>query len=291
MRKLTVYLFALLAVAVTMTSCNKDDDPVGPPTLNFIGGEGYVDTDATIAVNTIFKVGIAASSNAETNEKLSSLKLTRTIDGTAFIDTTFSINENTFNIDFQFNAQQAGVVETIAFLLTDKAGQMTEKSLIITYEAAGVPVFKDAGVTMGSFNDDAGSFYSTVTTAVYNIADATQGQEIIDFLFYLGATNGSTIASPADADANTVYAIEDWTTKNATLFVKTDMTAAEFDAIGDTFVFPEFTGGASGITNLATNDILMFKTVNNFLGLIKVNSINGRGDFVSLDVIVTGVAK
>ncbi len=291
MKNLSVYLFALLALSLTISSCNKDDDPVGPPTLNFIGGEGYIDTDATIAVNTIFKVGIAASSNSETNEKLTSLKLTRTIDGNTYIDTTFSINENTFNIDFQFNSQQAGVVETIAFLLTDKAGQTSEKDLVLTYEATGVAVFKDEGVTMGSFNDDAGSFYSTVTTAVYNIADATEAQTIIDFLFYLGATNGSTIASPADTDANTVYAINDWTTKNATLFVKTDMTAAEFDAIGDTFVFPEFTNGTSGITNLATNDILMFKTVNDFLGLVKVNSINGRGDFVSLDVIVTGVTK
>lgn len=288
MRKLSVYLFALLAVAVTMTSCNKDDDPVGPPTLNFIGGEGYVDTDATINVNTIFKVGIAASSNAETNEKLTSLKLTRSIDGTAFIDTTFSISENTFNIDFQFNAQQDGVVETIAFLLTDKAGQTATKSLVITYEAEGLNVTKHEGITMGSFNDDAGSFYSTMNNTVYNITDATANQEKIDFLFYLGATNASTIASPEDAQAGTVYpAIVDWTTKNATYFMETEMTAADFDAIGDTYIFPEMTELLSDVNNLENNDVIMFMTVDNKYGFIKVNSINGRGDFISLDVIIS----
>jgi len=290
MKKLTLIAITLLSVAVFFSSCKKDEDS-GPPTLNFIGGEGYVDTDQTLQTGTTFKVGIAASANAESNEKLTSIWLTRTINGSVFIDTTLSINDHQYNVDFEFNTQAAGVVETIAFVVTDKAGQIAEKSLTLTYEASGIPVYKDAGVTMGSHNDDNGSFYSTVTTAVYNISDATAAQDIIDFCFYLGATNGSTIASPADADANTVYAINDWTTKNATLFTKLDMTAAEFDAIGDTFIFPEFTGETSSITHLATNDVLMFKTVNDFFGLIKVNSINGRGDFVSLDVIVTGVAK
>jgi len=290
MKKLTLIAITLLSVTVFFSSCKKDENS-GPPTLNFIGGEGYVDTDQTLQTGTTFKVGIAASANAESNEKLTSIWLTRTINGSVFIDTTLSINDHQYNVDFEFNAQAAGVVETIAFVVTDKAGQMAEKSLTLTYESAGVPVYKDAGVTMGSHNDINGSFYSTVTTEVYNIADATAAQNIIDFLFYLGATNGSTIASPADTDANTVYAINDWTTKNATLFTKLDMSAAEFDAIGDTFVFPEFTDETSSITHLATNDVLMYKTVNNFVGLIKVNSINGRGDFVSLDVIVTGVAK
>lgn len=291
MRKLSFLLIGILSITVLISSCKKDDDSFGPPTINFIGGEGYIDGDATIAVNTIFKVGIAASANTESNKEIKTLNLKRSIDGVTFIDTTLTINQNQFNGDFQFNAQQAGIIETIMFTITDDAGQTASKSLTITYEATAIPVIKDTGVTMGSFNDDAGSFYSTLTTTVYNISEASNNQEIIDFLFYLGATNGSTIASPADADANTVYAISDWTTKNATLFVKTDITSAEFDAIGDSFNFPEFTGEASSITNLNSNDVLMYRTVLGYVGLIKVNSINSRGDFISIDVIVTAVAK
>lgn len=284
--KKIVYLFVALLTVSVFSSCSKDDDPVGPPNLNFLGGDEYVDTDAVIEVNTTFKVGIAATENAETGQKLSTLKLTRTINETAFIDTTFNINDSQYNIDFTFNSQAAGMVEVIEFTLTDKGGQVAQKSLTITYEEAAVNVNKNMGVTMGSHNDDNGSFYSTTTKQVFNITDATANQENVDFLFYLGAVNGSTIASPADEDANTVYSIQDWTTKNNTLFASTDITVEAFDNIGDTYTFPEFTGTDTGITELENNMVIMFKTAGEKMGLIKVNSINGRGDFISLDIIV-----
>lgn len=277
---------ALIAGIFIMTSCNKDEETFGPPTLNFIGGDGFVDGDANIDAGTEFKVGIAASSNVTSGKKLTSLRLTRTMNNTAFVDTTLTIDENQYNINFLFNAQQAGQSETISFVLTDKAGQTAQKSLTLTYVAAGVVVVKDINVLMGSHNDDNGSFYSTANQMVYNIADATANQASIDFLFYLGVTNGSTIASPADADANTVYAITGWTTKNGTLFNSTQITAAEFDAIGTVYQFPEFSGNLTAVTQLSSGDVIMFKTVGDKLGLIKVNEINGRGDNVSLDILV-----
>lgn len=286
MKKLSFLLIAFLAGIILLSSCNKDEETLGPPTINFIGGEGYIDGDATIPVNSFFKMGIAASANAESGKELSTLRLTRAVNGTTFIDTTYTINESMFNADFTFNAQAAGITETITFTLTDKADKTASISANITSEAAGVAVTKNTDVLMGSHNDDNGSFYSTVNKLVYNIADASANQADIDFLFYLGATNGSTIASPADEDANTVYAITDWTTKNATLFTDTELTAEAFDAIGAEYVFPEFTGDLTDINNLEAGSVIMFKTVGDKLGLIKVNQINGRGDFINLDIIV-----
>lgn len=286
MKKLSFLLIAFLAGIILLSSCNKDEETLGPPTINFIGGEGYIDGDATIPVNSFFKMGIAASANAESGKELSTLRLTRAVNGTTFIDTTYTINESMFNADFTFNAQAAGITETITFTLTDKADKTASISANITSEAAGVAVTKNTDVLMGSHNDDNGSFYSTVNKLVYNIADASANQADIDFLFYLGATNGSTIASPADEDANTVYAITDWTTKNATLFADSELTAEAFDAIGAEYVFPEFTGDLTDINNLEAGSVIMFKTVGDKLGLIKVNQINGRGDFINLDIIV-----
>ncbi len=285
MKKLPI-LLVLMAGIMLVSSCSKDDDPVGPPSLNFIGGEGYVDEDSDIHVNTVFTVGIAASANAETGSKLTTLRLTRTMNNQTFLDTTLSINENSYNVDFQFNSQQAGQSETIAFILTDKEGQTASKSLVLTYISLGVNVIKTADVNMGSFNDDYGSFYATNNNQVYSIAEASNNQANIDFLFYKGVTNGSSIASPADADANTVYAISDWTTKNQTLFASTTLTAEDFDAIGEMYEFPEFLGTASGITNLESGDVIMFQTVGMKVGYIKVNSVNSRGDYMNLDVIV-----
>ncbi|MFA5419415.1 MAG: hypothetical protein WC341_13260, partial [Bacteroidales bacterium] len=228
MKKITFLMFAFLAGMIIITSCKKDDDIVGPPKINFIGGSEYIDQDATIPVNTKFKVGIAASANEQTNEKLATLKLTRTMENVTFVDTTFIINDYLLNADFDFNAQQAGKTEKITFLLTDKAGQSTSISLDLTYETVGVSVTKNADLHMGSFNDDYGSFYSTVNKVAYNIADAGTHQADIDFLYYLGAENGSTIASPADPMANTVYAMGSWTVKNETLFSTTTLTPADF---------------------------------------------------------------
>lgn len=276
-----------IAGMLMVSSCNDDPETFGPPSLDFKGGGDYVFEDSDIEEGSLFKVGIAATANAESNKKLKSLRLTRTMNGTTFVDTTMTMNETQYNADFQFNAQSAGNVEEIEFTLTDDAGQLAIQKLNITYIATGTTVTKEADVLMGSHNDDNGSFYSTMNKMTYNIADATANQADIDFLFYLGATNGSTIASPADADANTVYpAIGDWTTKNETMFATTDMTAEEFDAIGDVYEFPEFTGDMSGVTQLVAGNVISFKTVNEKLGLIKVNQINGRGDHISLDVIV-----
>ena len=77
-----------------------------------------------------------------------------------------------------------------------------------------------------------------------------------------------------------------WTVKNETVFSNTTLTATDFDAIGDTYLFPAFTGTASSITHLAVGNVIMFKTVGQKLGLIKINQITSRGDYASIDVIV-----
>ncbi len=288
MKKISLALFALLGLAVLISSCNKnDDDTFGPPTLNFIGGEGYIDEDATIVEGSTFMVGVAASSNTESGKDLSTLRLTRTMDEITFVDTTFSLNGDYVNIDFTFNAQTQGTGEVIEFVLTDKASQSATKLLTLTYEAASSAVTKYSGINIGSHNDDFGSFYAAASNTVYNITDATANQASVDFLYYLGATNGATIASPADGDAATVYpALSDWTNKNATLFQSTDITAAEFDAIGDTYSFGDFTGDLSAITALEEGQVIMFKTWDEKLGLVKVSSITSRGDYAVIDVVI-----
>ena len=65
-----------------------------------------------------------------------------------------------------------------------------------------------------------------------------------------------------------------------------DINASEFDAIGDSYDFPEFTGTVDDINNLEAGDVVFFKTTKNKLGYLKVNSINGKGDYINIDLIV-----
>ncbi len=103
MKKLSVFFIALLAVIVIVSSCKKDDESFGPPTLNFLGGEGYVDTDATIPVGPNFYIGVAASSNTESGKELTTIRVTRTMDNNTFLDKTVDINEDIYTDDFEFN--------------------------------------------------------------------------------------------------------------------------------------------------------------------------------------------
>lgn len=291
MKKLSMILMlALFAGLTVMTSCNKDDDDEPQdlrPEISFKGGANYISEDATLAINEAFTIGITASSNANSGKKIENFKLTRTFNNAIWYEWDTTINEAFFSIDVNMFAINVAGEERISLTVTDKDGQSNEVAVNITTEEIGVPVAKYTNITLGSFNDDNGSFYNSDENLVYSIADATTNSAKVDFLFYLGATNGSSLAAPDDTDAQTVYPdLAGWATNNATRFMDSGMGSSEFDQIGNKYMFPDFTGDASAMTQLSSGDVIMFKTANDKLGYIKINSINGRGDQTNIDVIV-----
>jgi len=119
-------------------------------------------------------------------------------------------------------------------------------------------------------------------------AQAGAAQETVDFAFYLGAINKSSFGAPSNSNIKLVFALATagWTTFNNTLFEMASINAAEFDAIGNSYAFPAFTGTDDEVNNLEAGDVVFFKTVNNKYGYIKINSINGKGDYINIDMIV-----
>lgn len=288
--KKTIYLLGMLIMAGAMvfTSCTKDeDDPVDlTPVLNFIGGAEYISADADLTPGSTFKVGINASQNTSSGKNIETFTVVRTFNNvptTVFEEDNIGESTYTWEDDLIANAQ-AGE-ERWSFKITDKAGLTKELSFIITTIS---PVVAYTNVTMGSYNDPTyGSFMATATGTVMKIAEASADQSSVDFAFYLGAVNKSTFGAPSNADVQAVFELAGvWTVFNATLFEMSSLSAAEFDAIGNAYAFPEFTGTADDINNLLMDDVVIFKTVNNKLGFIKINSINGKGDIVNIDVKV-----
>ena len=290
--KKSIYLFGLLLLAGAMlvSSCKKDDEdePVVDltPILNFIGGAGYTDGDATLAPSTTFKVGINASENANSKSNISSFVVVRTFNNTP--TTVFeedNINDPTYTWEQDLVANTQAGEERWSFTVTDKDGLKKELSFIVT-TVPNVTAYLD--VDMGSYNDpNFGSFFASSTGMVMTKAEASSDHGSIDFALYLGAVNGSTFGAPSNADVQAVFDIAGvWTTFNNTMFEMTDMNVGDFDAIGDSYVFPEFTGTEDDINDLEADDIFMFKTVDDKVGLVKVNAINGKGDVVNIDVKV-----
>lgn len=285
-----LFLILTVAIATAFTSCKKDDDIVNPePSIDFKGGANYTASDVTINAGEQILVGFNAAYNSETGEKLTNFKLVLTSNNVSqtLIDST--INTTTYSTDISISFPDAGSARLEA-TITDKAGRTDAVSFNITVEEAGVKVVKHTNVELGSWNDDIGSFYSAKENLIFTVPQAMENQAKVDFIFYKGQTNMNTIAAPDDASLSTIpsFRIDEWTTKNQTRFVITDMTAAEFDAIGDYYEFTEFEGnnGESKVINLEDGAVVQFRTQADAYGLIKVVNFYSRGDMGVMDVII-----
>lgn len=122
------------------------------------------------------------------------------------------------------------------------------------------------------------------------MSQAAANQAKVDLVFYKGDNDDNSIAAPIDASLETIltFDISNWETRNATLFIKTEMTVEDFDAIGEYYEFPEFVEAEANtkIVNMVNGDVLFFKTEAGALGYIKVVDLYSRGDLGEFEVIV-----
>jgi hypothetical protein len=289
------YLFMalLMSAAVVVTSCGKDDDPVDPgPTLNLKGGATYTSADATVQSGSVIRVGVNGLKSSVSGVKLVRYKFSITANNTptTYVDSTFSSDSFTWETDLTLS----GVGEIrLAFELWDKNGMKADQAFNIIIEDPGMQINKYLNVEFGSWNDPVGSFFSSIEGITYTVGQTSASplnQAKIDFLFFKGATNQNTMASPDDADANTIndLKLNLWTNKNQTRFNATTITAAQFDAIGATYQFPTFNLSAqtSKMNNLVNGQVFLFKTKNDKLGLVKIVDLYSRGDRAKASIIV-----
>lgn len=292
MKKWFSYLTILLLVgSAFMVSCSKDEEGGDGPTLTLKQGANYVSENQTIAGDEDILVGVDGASG---DAALTRFKFVAVVNNVPqdVVDSTF--NNNTFDWEMQLSFSGAGEY-VLQFELWDANGAKDTKEITVTVEVAASPVNRYDNIELGSWNDEIGSFYSTSENLIYTVGQSvgsitTQGK--IDFIFFKGTTNENSIASPDDASVQTIstFRLSEWAAvnKNETRFNTTTMTAAQFDAIGETYQFPAFDTSTQKtiINNLTEGQVIMFKTEQGKLGLIKVFDLYTRGDRASIDVIV-----
>jgi hypothetical protein len=287
MKKFRYLLFIALASGLAMLySCSDDETPTPvdeTPTINFVGGAGYISSDATLKVDETFKVGINAFSNATTGSNLVKFTITRIFNNIPFAQDT-TINTDQLNIIVNATANSQVGQEKWYFKVTDKNNQTKEISFTITTESAAGPINSFDMKVLGSYANATGSSFASIDGTVYTMAQATANSAKIDWLYFYGSASGpnqATIASPLDSDAQSVYpGISSWAVKNNTLFKKvTDVI--DWNSITDDQIIVEQT--ASGVTQtkvnkLAVDNIMAFITASGKKGMIKVNQITGTTD-------------
>jgi uncharacterized surface protein with fasciclin (FAS1) repeats len=208
-----------------------------------------------------------------------------TVEGSnIFVDTQNGVQINTATVSTADLTAGNGVVHVV------------DEVLLPSYS-----LISSTAVLLGSQgNSTEGSFYNALDDEVLLYSAASQNSGVVDFLYYWGNTNNHSVTALDDSGAQAVFdasgvPIGGFDPKPATRFLATDVTAADFDAIGsaadlgDTFLTDQdFT--ATGVETLAVDDVFAIEldaTRGGNIGLVKVTEVVGQGGttgYIELDI-------
>ena len=277
-RIFAILALVLISATVVFTGCKKTDDPV-PPTITFKQAVGYVSANTTAKYGDTLNFGIAAKYNG--NDNL--VKFQIFANGNQVFDST--INVQNFSFDF-YTVKSILDKEVWKFVTKDIAGNTKTDSIIITGNFGQINTY--GAVTIGaqsnttekgflSFNNSAETQY-TQTEAFNHPADIDM------FCFYEnsdGHVNLMSLAAPG-SNISGIFtgdtAPSNYTTKNVTFFVKTSLTAAQFDAVQNEAVILASYDPANQFKKaklLTVGDVYAFKLQSGKQGLYKVTAVDG----------------
>jgi hypothetical protein len=128
---------------------------------------------------------------------------------------------------------------------------------------------------LGAHENSNGSFFASIDGTVYKVADAKTNAAKVDIVYFYGATNKATLASPSDAsvEAFTTYGVTTWSKRNKTLVKEVTLTAAEFDALTYATMDKVGTATTTLVNNLAKDKYVAFKSESGQFGVIKITNI------------------
>jgi hypothetical protein len=275
-KKTLSFLTAIAFISVLFTSCSKDEEVLGGPTVNFIATTGYTSSDVTVLYQDTVLVGITAVSNGSDNIK--QVKITANEE--LLKDTVISQPQFELSINI---VKGVAATETWKFEVIDVAGHSTIKTLVLSR----VNLINSYNVLLLGAQDNPTdpSFLSTSDGQRYMQAQAFENQAKIDmFCFYENTAshqNMMTLASPGSNITGIFTGTtspENYTVKNITFFVKTALTATQFDAITtDEAILTAFDNDNKfkKAKQLAVGEVYAIKVQSGKYGLFKVTNVTG----------------
>ena len=258
------------------------------PVIQLKQDTGYTSENGEIYMNTSITVGVVGLKSPVSGQKLSHFKFSILKDSVSTIHTDTIFSSDSFDWDNTFTFASDGEARLL-FELWDKDGKRNEKSLYLFVKRPGIIFTWYSNVEFGSWNDVTGSFFSTTDGVVYNINQTSASpshQAKVDFLYFYDTLNNNTFAAPDDVYANGIdeLKLNLWTVKNPTHFNRTNYTADQFNGTGIGEILMNMTFDTEAqttmVNNLKVNDIFMFNTKNDKLGLVMITHLStpSRGD-------------
>ncbi len=276
-------LFSILSLVIISASffvagCSKDEDPI-LPTIAFKQATGYVSANTTANYGDTLNFGITAKSNGTDNLA----KFQIFANGQQMLDST--INAATFTLDVT-TVKTILDKEVWKFVTTDIAGNSKTDSIVITGTFGEILTYSSKTLGAQSNTTEKGFIsYSNNTATQYTQDEAFSHQADIDmFCFYENtatSVNMMTLAAPG-SNIKGIFtgasSVEQYSVKNITFYVKTTLTAAQFDAAAnDAVIRASFdpTKQFKKAKLLTAGDVYSFKLQSGKYGLLKVIAVAG----------------
>ena len=278
MKKVHVIFGLLIVAMLTMFMECGDDEALGPA-LQLYGG-AFIDSDETVPAGAVLSFSWHATKG---DAKLESMTISR--EGNALVGWNEKEIPNSENESYTDTALlEAPLNEgayTYALIASDKDGLTATQSVVITVDPAlgGDPISSYTAILMGGLqNTEYGSFLDAEEGDVYKLGPAVTNQSLIDMVYYYGSANNATLCAPNDATVNggsgNFDVCQVWTTKNATTFGPSSITASEFDDINNDTEISEISGlSLSKMTALIVGNVIAFETAGDKKGLVKITAL------------------
>ena len=279
MKKLfSILSLVLISASLFVAGCSKDEDPI-PPTITFKQAAGYVSANTTANYGDTLDFGITAKSNGTDNLA----KFQIYANGQQLLDST--INSGTFTFDF-YTVKSILDKEVWKFVTTDIAGNSKTDTIVITGNFGEILTYSSKTLGAQSNTTEKGFIsYSNSAATQYTQDEAFNHQADIDmFCFYENtatSVNMMTLAAPG-SNIKGIFtgatSTELYTVKNVTFFVKTTLTAAQFDAVTNDAVIRASFDPKNQFKKaklLTAGDVYSFKLQSGKYGLYKVIAVAG----------------
>lgn len=290
MKKLALFVMFAITGSLFLASCSGGDDDTAEkpkPTVTWKTTAGFKFADGTETAGNNISFGILATPSS--GEKITRVVINLSVNGGAnaiLFDST--LKENSFNqdwIDVKLG-ELAGAKSKFTVTVTQSNDQTASSTFTITASSPARNTQVTANIVLGAQATNTGSFFNPKqgSSGVMTIAAAAADQANTHVVYYMGATNKATFSAPNDAQITGVFSsMSNWKTRNATVFKKTTMTAAQFDAIDPNDASKIDTECSNGVftskaAQMAIGDVIAYRTQDGtHYALFKISAISNMG--------------
>ncbi len=278
-----LFLFAIIGIS----GCRKTDVATETPVIEILADSACISTDTSLTMGSKMTFRVKAKGQ---DVPLTNFVVTYN-NGTTnyYLDSGIYCHEMVYELTV---TKGVSSFEEWTFFVMNKARITSAVSIRIELDSGAVfGSIEQHNITLGAQgNSTYGNFYSFTSDSVYTLEEAFNNQALIDISYYYHTLYESTLSSPNDNDAPSIftgsYGINNWTVKNESRYNLTTLTATDFENItNDSLLIASYdvVNAKRKGKNIIPGQVWAFRIASGKLGLIYVEAIesgeSGKADF------------